>query len=93
MSLSAAPHGQAGGIATGIRAEVPARFVARGHRTAFWAALWIAAAGAEALALKPVLDTEEPIQGLDVVFTLIGGSFAAFGLVAWRRRPDSHSGR
>ena len=34
-----------------------------------------------------------PIQGLDVVFTLVGGSFAAFGLVAWRRRPDSRSGR
>ncbi len=70
------------------------RFAARGHRPSFWAVLWIAAAVAEALALRPVLfDREAPIQGLDVVFTLIGGSFAAFGLVAWRRRPDSHSGR
>jgi signal transduction histidine kinase len=92
MSLSAVPHGLAGG--TGIRAEVPERFVARGHRPTFWAVLWVAVAVAEALALKPVLSNgEAPIQWLDVVFTLIGGSFAAFGLVAWRRRPDSNSGK
>jgi signal transduction histidine kinase len=56
-------------------------------------ALGIAAAVAELLALQPVLfDREGPIDGLAVVFTLIGGSFAACGLVAWRRRPDSRSG-
>ncbi len=56
--------------------------------------LWIAVVVAELLALRPVLfDREAPIQWLDVVFTLVGGSFAAFGLVAWRRRPDSRSGR
>ena len=55
---------------------------------------WILVVAAELLALKPVLfESETPIQWLSVVFTLVGGSFAAFGLVAWRRRPDSHSGR
>ena len=45
------------------------------------------------LALRPVLfDREAPIQGIEVVFTLVGGSFAACGLLAWRRRPDSRSG-
>ena len=44
-------------------------------------------AAAEVLALRPVLfDREAPIEGLEVVFTLIGGSFAACGLIAWRRR-------
>src|SRR5215207_523832 len=62
-------------------------------RGAMLIALWIAVVVAELLALRPVLfDREAPIQGLAVVFTLIGGSFAACGLVAWRRRPDSHSG-
>src|SRR5687768_14434410 len=58
-----------------------------------WIALWIAVVAAEALALRPVLfDREAPIQGIEVVFTLVGGSFAACGLLAWRRRPDSRSG-
>ena len=55
--------------------------------------LWIAAGVAEALALRPVLfDRELPIQGIEVVFSLVGGSFAACGLIAWQRRPDSRSG-
>ncbi|HKH16853.1 MAG TPA: histidine kinase [Solirubrobacteraceae bacterium] len=62
-------------------------------RRAVLAVLWVAVVVAELLALRPVLfDREAPIQGLDVVFTLVGGSFAACGLVAWRRRPDSRSG-
>jgi signal transduction histidine kinase len=78
--------------------EVPARasFEVRRIRppaAAIWAALWAAAIAAEALALRPVLwQSEGPVQGIAVVFTLVGGSFAACGLVAWRRRPDSHSG-
>jgi signal transduction histidine kinase len=76
------------------RAEVRSRFAAREHGRAFWIALWVAAAAAEALALRPVLFPDEgTFEWLNVAFTLIGGSFAAFGLVAWRRRPDSHSGR
>jgi signal transduction histidine kinase len=58
-----------------------------------WIALWAAVAAAEVLALRPVLfDREAPIQGIEIVFTLVGGSFAACGLIAWRRRPDSRSG-
>ena len=74
--------------------EVPGRFVPRGAvRTALWIALWAAAVAAEFLALRPVvLEAESSVEGLDVVFTLVGGSFAAFGLVAWRSRPDSRSG-
>jgi signal transduction histidine kinase len=78
--------------------EVPARASLRVRRIkppagAVWAALWVAAIICEALALRPVLfDREAPVQGIEVVFTLVGGSFAACGLVAWRRRPDSHSG-
>ena len=62
-------------------------------RRGFWVGMWTAAIVAELLALRPVLfDHEGPIVGLDLVFSLVGGSFAAFGLVAWRKRPDSRSG-
>jgi signal transduction histidine kinase len=74
-------------------ASVLGRLRAAPPRGAVLTALGIAAAVAELLALRPVLfDREGPIDGLAVVFTLIGGSFAACGLVAWRRRPDSRSG-
>jgi signal transduction histidine kinase len=78
--------------------EVPARATPQVRRIrppagAVQAALWAAAIVCEVLALRPVLfDREAPIQGIEVVFTLVGGSFAACGLIAWRRRPDSASG-
>ena len=34
-----------------------------------------------------------PFPAVLVVFRIVGGLFAACGLVAWRRRPDNHSGR
>ncbi len=74
-------------------ADVRSRFAVRRHPALFWIGLWAAATAAEILALRPVLfDRDTPIVGLDVVFSLVGFSFAAFGLVAWRRRPDSRSG-
>src|SRR5215217_2460920 len=74
-------------------AQVRERFASPARGRAFWPAMWALVAVLELLALRPVLlDRAEPIEGLAVVFTLIGGSFAAFGLVAWRRRPDSRSG-
>jgi signal transduction histidine kinase len=90
-------EGVASQIATGPLqrdgAESRARFAARAPRRVVLAALWCAALAAEALALRPVLfDREAPIVGVDVAFTLVGGSFAACGLIAWRRRPDSRSG-
>jgi signal transduction histidine kinase len=36
---------------------------------------------------------EGDLTGPDVVFSLAAGSFAACGLVAWRRRPDNPSGK
>jgi signal transduction histidine kinase len=69
------------------------RFAGPGHGLAFWVALWAAAAVAEFGALVPVLFPGDlPVAGIDVAFRLIGGSFAACGLVAWHRRPDSRSG-
>jgi signal transduction histidine kinase len=74
-------------------AEFRTRFAIRRHPAAFWLGLWGAAIAAEVLALRPVvIDTDAPINGLAVVFSLVGFSFAACGLVAWRRRPDSRSG-
>jgi signal transduction histidine kinase len=69
------------------------RFAGRTHSPALWIALWIATVVAELLALRPVLfEPAAPVKGVEVVLTLIGGSFAACGLIAWRRRPDSRSG-
>jgi hypothetical protein len=74
-------------------ARLLGRLRAAPPRQAVLVALWIAVVMAELLALRPVLfDREAPIQGIEVVFTLVGGSFAACGLVAWYRRPDSRSG-
>jgi signal transduction histidine kinase len=90
-------EGVASDLATGpfhrSGVDVRSRFAVRHHPALFWIGLWAAAAAAEILALRPVLfDRDAPIVGLDVVFSLVGFSFAAFGLVAWHRRPDSRSG-
>ena len=62
------------------------------HR-AFWITLWTAAAVAELAVLSRVLVAGgAPIDPVLVVFSMVGGSFAACGLVAWRRRPDSRVG-
>jgi signal transduction histidine kinase len=63
------------------------------HGPAFWIALWIAVIAAEFGALVPVLfPNGAVVAAIDIAFRLIGGSFAACGLIAWRRRPDSRSG-
>ena len=41
---------------------------------------------------RPSCSADVPVDPVDVVLRLVGGSFAACGLVAWRRRPDSRSG-
>jgi signal transduction histidine kinase len=91
---------------TGAPTEFSARPVARGrlrglghltapaHGAAFWLALWAAIATASFIALIPVLfGRGPPVPGYAVIHTLSGVSFAACGLVAWRRRPDSAVGR
>jgi signal transduction histidine kinase len=55
-------------------------------------ALWCLAVAAEFAALIPVIFGTEPIPAIDVAYRLVGGSFAACGLIAWQRRPDSHVG-
>ncbi|HEY6693424.1 MAG TPA: histidine kinase [Solirubrobacteraceae bacterium] len=74
-------------------ASVIARLAAARPRGVPLTALWVAIVVAELVALRPVLwDREAPVQPIEVVLTLVGGSFAACGLIAWRRRPDSRSG-
>jgi signal transduction histidine kinase len=66
------------------------RFAAPARRRGFWPALWAVAVAAELGVLAPVV--QRGAEPLEVIFRLIGGSFAACGLIAWRRRPDSRSG-
>jgi signal transduction histidine kinase len=74
-------------------ARTLSRFAPRERTAAFWLALWALVIAAEFGALVPVIwSGGEPVEGSQVAFRLIGGSFAACGLIAWRRRPDSRSG-
>jgi signal transduction histidine kinase len=71
---------------------VSSRFTAPGRSGRFWVAMWTVAVAAEFVALVPILFDDVSVVGADLVYRLVGGSFAAFGLVAWHRRPDSYSG-
>src|SRR3954470_22646966 len=63
------------------------------HRPGFWILLWAVTIAAELGALLPELVGSGPTPpAWEVAFLLIGGSFAACGLVAWRRRPENRSG-
>jgi signal transduction histidine kinase len=80
-------------VLAGGRARTTHRFARSGHRPVFWVLLWGIVLAAEFGALVPVLvPNGAPVEAIDVAFRLIGGSFAACGLIAWRRRPDNHSG-
>jgi signal transduction histidine kinase len=74
-------------------ARLASRFTTPARHNLVWAALWAAAVVAEFGALAPFLFRHVPFTPVDVVFRLVGGSFAACGLIAWHRRPDNHSGR
>ena len=70
------------------------RLTAPTHGRAFWLTLWAAVAAAGGAALIPVVFGHGvPVSGDDVIHRLSGISFAACGVVAWRRRPDSAVGR
>jgi signal transduction histidine kinase len=73
-------------------ARVLTRFEGRPRSPAFWILLWAAVAALELAALAPAVLGDETAPGYRIVFRLIGGSFAACGLIAWHRRPDSRSG-
>src|SRR3954447_19471771 len=64
------------------------------HRPEVWILLWGVTISAELGALLPELGGRgPPPPAWDIAFRLVGGSFAACGLVAWRRRPENRSGR
>jgi signal transduction histidine kinase len=72
------------------RVEGLSRFTAPTRSPLFWVALWVAVAAASFAALVPVIfDRGPPMAVNDVIHSLSGTSFAACGLVAWRRRRDS----
>src|SRR3954466_8878914 len=69
------------------------RLTAPTHSPWFWPALWIATAAAGFIAQIPALmDRGPPVPVDEVLHNLSGVSFAACGLIAWRRRPDSAVG-
>src|SRR4051812_34581623 len=79
----------------GARARVsgPGRLTAPTHSRWFWLALWVSAAAAGLLAQLPALSAGgPPVPVNEVLHNLSGVSFAACGLIAWRRRPDSAVG-
>ena len=83
----------AGGLAANSGVErIPLRFAASRRSVGFWVALWTAVVATEFVALLPMVVGDEPTAGYRVVFRLVGGAFAACGLIAWHRRPDSRSG-
>src|SRR6476659_11298155 len=76
-------------------ARVARRFMATEAHFAFWIVAWCLFAWAEVwvFAHFAMNGAVAPLVPVLVVFRIVGGLFAACGLVAWRRRPDNHSGR
>ena len=72
------------------RAELIERLVVPAGRPGLLVALGVAAAAAELGVLLPLLT--RAVDAVEVILRLVGGSFAACGLIAWRRRPDSRVG-
>ena len=64
-------------------------------RAPYWIAAWVALVAVVVGVLVQLLSAGPPVSFVDVtvVFRVVGGAFAACGLVAWRRRPENHSGR
>src|SRR5215218_11044634 len=76
------------------RGQGLSRLTAAGHGPWVWVALWVVAAAAAVGALIPAFSGDGPsLPAHEVIHLLSGFSFAACGLVAWRRRPDSAVGR
>src|SRR3954454_798805 len=75
------------------RVAPKSRFTAGGRSAGFRVVLWALAVAATFGALVPIISAgASTVEGADLVYRLVGGSFAAFGLTAWHRRPDSRSG-
>ena len=85
---------EVGGPLSHASNRVIRRFAVPERHRAFWVVMWILVVVGEAAILAPFLTgPAEPIEPVQFIFRLVGGSFAACGLIAWRRRPDSFSGR
>ena len=71
------------------------RFAAPGNHLAFWITAWSAVLVVQGWVLAHFLvnGPVAPYPEVLMVFRIVGGLFATCGLVAWRRRPDNHSGR
>src|SRR6478752_557260 len=76
-------------------ARVARRFMATEAHFAFWIVAWCLFAWAEIWVFThfAMNGAVAPLVPVLVVFRIVGGLFAACGLVGWRRRPDNHSGR
>ena len=75
------------------RPSVLQRFAVPERTAAFWIglAVLVAVAGARR-AVPGALGRASPSLASDLVYRLVGGSFAACGVIAWHRRPDSYGG-
>ena len=62
------------------------------RRSFVLAGLWVTAAAAQWGALRPAVSGEHS-SAAKIVLHVVGGSFAACGLLAWHRRPDGRTGR
>src|SRR3954454_15695662 len=75
------------------RVAPKSRFTAGGRSAGFRVVLWALAVAATFGALVPIISADaSTVEGAELVYRLVGGSFAAFGLIAWHRRPGSRSG-
>jgi signal transduction histidine kinase len=68
------------------------RFARPQPSPSFWIGLGALAVAAQLTALYPVIAGEQPLLASDLAYRVVGGSFAACGMIAWHRRPDSHGG-
>src|SRR4051812_22279152 len=59
----------------------------------FWPGLWALTAVLFAAAIVPPLVGSPANAPPRLLYAALGGAFAACGLIAWRRRPDNHSGQ
>jgi MYXO-CTERM domain-containing protein len=62
-------------------------------RPVVWAGLWALIAVLLAVAAVPAIVDSPPNAPPRLLYTALGGMLAVCGLLAWRRRPENHSGR
>src|SRR4051795_57695 len=68
------------------------RFSAPELSHGLWTGLWAALVAVVTIVIAETLTADETPAGYRILFRLVGTAYVACGLIAWRRRPDSHSG-